>query len=203
MRPITIACAAAALMAALAGPAWAQSTTSQVQPSPAAPEPLPPEPEGFNLTPFLGVGFSGNLENSPAAFGVAVGYGLTPRVVVEGELSFAPGGEQGVITEFDTSVWSLSANVLYHFIGEAENFTPYAVGGLGVLNGDADVENITPLVEDDTSSVFSWNLGGGVKTAMNENWGLRADLRFFNGKDFAPDHWRLYGGVVLRRIGQW
>ena len=37
-----------------------------------------------------------------------------------------------------------------------------------------------------------------VKTAMSERWGLRADLRFFNGDDFAPDHWRLYGGVVIR-----
>jgi hypothetical protein len=29
-----------------------------------------------------------------------------------------------------------------------------------------------------------------------------ADLRFFNGDDFAPDHWRLYGGVVIRQFGR-
>lgn len=173
-----------------------------VQPSPTAPDRLPPEPEAFSLTPFIGLGFSGNLENAPAAFGVALGYGLAPRLTVEGDLSFAPGGEQGVITQFDTRVWSLSGNVLYHFVPEAQDFTPYVAGGLGLLSGNADIEAVTPVVDDDTSTVLAWNFGGGVKTAMNENWGLRADLRFFNGDDFAPDHWRLYGGVIFRRLGQ-
>jgi hypothetical protein len=58
------------------------------------------------------------------------------------------------------------------------------------------------MVEDDTTNAFSWNLGGGVKAAMNERWGVRADLRFFNGDDFAADHWRLYGGVIIRNIGR-
>ena len=191
-----------ALLVPLAGTAEAQADPDPVQPSAAAPESLPPEPEAFNITPFLGLGFSGNLENTPASFGVAVGYGLTPRLVVEGDLSFAPGGEQGIISEFDTSVWSLSANLLYHFVAESDNFTPYVAGGLGMLSGDAEIEDIVGPVDDDTSTVFSWNLGGGIKTGMNENWGLRGDLRFFNGDDFAPDHWRLYAGVVLRRIGQ-
>lgn len=53
------------------------------------------------------------------------------------------------------------------------NFTPYAAAGLGVLSGNADVENVTDLVDDDTSTVFGFNFGGGVKTAMNDNWGLR------------------------------
>jgi hypothetical protein len=51
--------------------------------------------------------------------------------------------------------------------------------------------------------VLAWSLGGGgVKTAMNQNWGLRVDLRFFDGDDLAPDHWRLYGRVILRRFGR-
>lgn len=201
MRRYIISTAAAlALFSALAGFASAQ-TTSGTQPAPAGPAPLPVEPEAFTLTPFLGFGFSGNLENTPATFGVALGYGLTPNVAVEADLSFAPGGEQGVITEFDTSVWSLSGNVLYHFTPDLD-FTPYVAAGLGILSGDADVEDLTPLVTDDTSTVFAWNFGGGLKTAMSERWGLRADLRYFNGDDFAPDHWRLFGGVVIRRIGQ-
>lgn len=193
---IIIAIATLALALGLSG-----SAAAQVQPSPAAPEPMAPEPESWDLTPFVGFGFAGNLENTPAAFGVALSYGLTGRVAVEGDLSFAPKGEQGVITQFDTSLWSLTANVLYHFNEPDRDFTPYVAGGLGLLHGNADVEDITPIVEDDTSNVFSWNLGGGVKAAMNERWGLRGDLRFFNGDDFAPDHWRLYGGVIIRGIG--
>lgn len=199
-RSILFTLAALMLSGVLAVPASAQETA--VQPSPDAPEPLPPEPEAWNITPFLGLGFSGNLENAPAAFGVGIGYGLTPELVVEGDLSFAPGGEQGVLTQFDTSVWTISANLLYHFIVPDRDFTPYAAAGLGVMTGDADADDLIDIPVDDTSTVFSWNLGGGIKTAMNENWGIRGDLRFFNGDDFAPDHWRLYAGVVFRRIGQ-
>lgn len=187
-----------ALCVALAGGAAAQ-----VEPDPAAPEPMSPQPESWEVTPFIGFGFAGKLENTPAAFGAAVGYGLTRRVSVEGDLSFAPGGRQGVIEEFDTSLWSLSANVLYHFVEDADrDFTPYAAAGLGLMHGNAEAEDLTPIADDDTSNAFSWNLGGGVKTAMNERWGLRADLRYFNGDDFAADHWRLYGGVIIRGIGE-
>lgn len=94
-----------------------------------------PEPESFNVPSFIGACFSGNLENVPVAFGAALGYGWSPRVVVEGEAYFAPGAKQGVISEFDTSVWSLSANVLYHFVNESDRATPYVVTGLGGADG--------------------------------------------------------------------
>jgi opacity protein-like surface antigen len=182
--------------------ALACTASAQAQPSPAAPEPMAPEPDTWEITPFVGFGFAGNLENTPAAFGAALGYGLTRRVSVEGDLSFVLGGTQGVITQFDTSLWAITGNILYHFNDPDQDFTPYAAAGLGLLHGNADVEDITPLVDDDTSNAFSWNLGGGVKAAMNERWGVRADLRFFNGDDFASDHWRLYGGVILRGLGR-
>lgn len=177
----------------------AVSAFAQPQPTNTAPDPLPPETGVVNLTPFVGVGFGGKLENTPGAFGIALGYGLSPRIVAEGELYIAPGAEQGIITRFDTSIWSLSANLLYHFVDSAEDFTPYAAAGVGILTGDGDVT--TPaLPVDDTSTALSWNLGGGVKAAMHPRWGVRADLRYISGRDFAPDHWRLYGGVVIRRL---
>ena len=191
------------LVIALSGDTTAQTTTSPspVQPSPDAPQPLPPEPEAFNFTPFLGFGMAGDFENTPASFGAALGYGLNSRWGIEGDLSFAPGGEQGDLLEFDTSIWTLSGNVLYHF--RAENFTPYVTFGMGLIGANADVEGIAPgLVDDDTVTEFAWNWGGGIKTAMNRNWGLRGDLRYFNGDDLAPDFWRLSGGVVFRRIGR-
>jgi opacity protein-like surface antigen len=202
MSRMNIVSVATLALAVLIASPFTTQAAAQVQPSPAAPEPLAPEPESWELTPFVGFAFAGNLENTPATFGAALGYGLTSRVTVEGDLSFVPGGTQGVISEFDTSLWALSANLLYHFVDDPDrDFTPYAAAGLGLLHGNADVENVTPLVEDDTSNVFSWNLGGGVKAAMNERWGIRADLRFFNGDEFAADHWRLYGGVIIRNIG--
>jgi opacity protein-like surface antigen len=175
-----------------------QGTTTAQTPQ-TAPDPMMPEPEGLNVTPFLGLGFAGDYENTPATFGVALGYGLTDRVTVEGDFFSAPGGEQGELLEFDSSTWGLGANVLYHFM--REDFTPYVSAGAGLLGANADVED-TGIIDDDTSTEFAWNWGGGVKTAMSDRIGLRADLRFFNGDELAPDHWRLYGGVVIRRIGQ-
>lgn len=163
---------------------------------------MPDEPEGFTITPFIGLGFAGDFENNPTAFGLAAGYGITDRVAIEGDLYFAAGGEQadlGDVIHFDTSVWSLSANVLYHFTGE--DFTPYIVGGVGMMAANADVEDVG-LLPDDTSTEFAWNWGAGIKSAMSDRFGLRADLRFFNGDELAPDHWRLFGGVTIRNIGR-
>ncbi|MGH9346353.1 MAG: outer membrane protein [Vicinamibacterales bacterium] len=181
---------ALALVLALAPAAIAQTPT---------PAPLPAEPERLTLTPFIGLGFAGDYEDNPTALGVALGYGLAERVVVEGDLYFAPDGEQSTVADFDTSLFSLSANILYNFT--ADDFTPYAVVGLGFMSVDTNFEDLG-IVDDDTQTKLVWNWGGGVKTAVSDAIGLRADLRYFNGDELVPDHWRLVGGVVIRRIGR-
>jgi len=193
--------AAVALVLAIAPAALAQDTTAQTTPPPSQGtfSPMSRDTEGFTITPFVGLGFAGDFENSPTAFGVATGYGITDRVSVEGDLYFAPDGEQGELIAFDTSLWSVSANVLYHFTGE--NVTPYLAGGLGIMGADTNAEDLG-LATDDTSTNFAWNWGGGIKSALSDRFGLRADLRFFNGDDLVPDHWRLFGGVVIRNIGR-
>jgi opacity protein-like surface antigen len=196
---------ALALVVVLAPVAYAQDPTTSTTPPPQTTQgtftAMPDEPEGFTITPFVGLGFAGDFENSPTAFGVAAGFGLTERISVEGDLYFAPDGEQGIaeVLEFDTSIWSLSGNVLYNFRGE--DFTPYVVGGLGVMSANADAEDLG-LTEDDTSTEFAWNWGAGIKSALSDRFGVRADLRFFNGDELAPDHWRLFGGVSIRNIGR-
>jgi hypothetical protein len=92
MRPWT---AAFILLLTCASLAAAQTTdTAQRQTTPAVIlSAMPPEPEGFTLTPFVGVGFGGDFNNGPTGFGLAVGYGLTHRVVVEGEFAYTPNGE--------------------------------------------------------------------------------------------------------------
>ena len=69
--------------------------------------PLPPEPDRVTLTPFLGAGFGGDLESAPFTFGAALGYGLTSRWSVEGDLYFQPDGAEGQLIEFDTTLWAL------------------------------------------------------------------------------------------------
>ncbi len=199
-----VICSGAVITALCAAPAVAQDP-APAQPQPPAQQqptfdPLPPEPEGFTLTPFIGASFSGDLASAPAAFGLAVGYGWSDRISFEGELGLAPSGSMGTLVEFDTSVWTLSANVLYHFV--QPSFTPYVTFGIGVVGSSPDIPtDLFPDVDDRTNT-FAWNVGAGLKTAINDRFGLRADLRHFNASDLAPDHWRLYGGVVIRRLGQ-
>jgi opacity protein-like surface antigen len=203
MRRLKIVpCLAAAAVVAAFADARAFAQTAATQPDPQQTfAPLPPEPEGLTFSPFLGLGFAGDYENVPAAFGAALGYGMNPNVSVEGEVAFVPAGEQGILTQFDSSMFTLSGNVLYHFIA-TEQFTPYLTAGIGMMNTDAEAEG-TDLIEDDTRFGFAWNWGAGLKTAVSDRFGLRADLRYFNAReDLAPDHWRMYGGVVIRRIGQ-
>jgi opacity protein-like surface antigen len=92
-------------------------------------------------------------------------------MTVEGEIFFEPNGTQGDVLEFDTSLWGMSANVLYHFTGEP--VTPYVAGGLGFVNVDSDLENIG-LAGDDTTTNFAWNWGGSIKSALNERYVLRS-----------------------------
>jgi len=178
----------------------ATTASAQTQTSSPTPSPMPPEPEAVTLTPFIGAGFGGDLESAPVTFGVALGYGLTRHWSVEGDLYFQPDATEGQVVEFDTSIWALSANALYHFTG-GQHLTPYLAGGLGFANANADIES-TGLTDDDTSTKFVWNWGGGLKSALTDRYGLRADLRYFTGDELVPDHWRLYGGVVIRRLGQ-
>lgn len=194
-----------AMVVALAHPSSAQQAPPQqpgVEPAQTAPDALPPEPGTFSVTPFIGIAFGGNLESTPGQFGIAAGYAMTERLSVEGEFFAAPGAEVGVLDSFETDIYSLSANILYHFLDSSENFTPYGAVGLGALIGNTDLAERFDDVEDDSSTALSFNVGGGIKAAMNERWGVRLDARYFNGDDFAPDHWRVYAGVIFRSIGQ-
>jgi opacity protein-like surface antigen len=197
-RYLFVPFATAALMTlGVAGPAAAQAGASQTAAQTVAP--LLPEPEGLTLTPFVNLAFAGDYENTPAGFGLALGYGANNRIALEGDFSINPDGEQGILAEFDSTVWQLSGNVLYHFT--ARQMTPYVALGLGVLGADTNAED-TGLVTDETSYDLAWNWGGGVKAAMSDRLGFRGDLRYFNGDELAPDHWRLYGGIVIRHLGR-
>jgi hypothetical protein len=74
--------AALALVITLAPAAYAQDTTTTTQTQTTQGttfSAMPDEPEGFTITPFIGLGFAGDFENTPTAFGVVAGYGITAR----------------------------------------------------------------------------------------------------------------------------
>ena len=45
----------------------------------------------------------------------------------------------------------------------------------------------------------SVNAGGGLRVQTDENWGVRADARWFNDLGTGPERWRLYNGVTFGR----
>jgi opacity protein-like surface antigen len=152
------------------------------------------EDRAWEVTPFIGVGFGGNLETSPGTGGVAFGYGGR-GFGFEGEIARLR-GEQGTPTPFDFTTWTFMLNGLYGF--EREGFTPYGLFGIGVQRVSADLTAI-PGEFDATDSSFAWNVGAGLKTWLTHRAGLRADVRYIGGRGpIGPDFVRLYGGFIWR-----
>jgi opacity protein-like surface antigen len=165
------------------------------QPRPASPPQtttLVP-PSHWTVTPFVGFGFSGDLDSATGALGAAGGYVWSDRVSLEGEFNFLPSSEAGGLIEVDTRVWSLTGNLLYHFAGR--RMVPYGVIGLGFGHGSADLNNSTVITTDTSSTNFVVNFGGGVEHRIAKRAAVRGDLRYFFGGDLVPDFWRLSAGI--------
>jgi opacity protein-like surface antigen len=191
--------AAAALVVASASPALAQQTGTTPGTEPATVQPTHPTPppvgivdQGmWTITPFISSGFAGGLDGGSVNVGVATAYNWTPRWSVEGEFGFMPGATQGPVAPFDSNIVTLSANGVYHFA--VENVAPYLTLGAGLARATTD----DMFVADQSSTVFAVNFGGGVKARLTEATSLRADVRYFNGRDLVPDFWRAYAGLTF------
>jgi opacity protein-like surface antigen len=151
----------------------------------------------WTVTPFGELAFSGDLDSATGGFGVAAGYNWRPQLSIEGEFSTLPSSEAGGLIEVDSSLWTLTGNVLYHF---AESpWKPYGAVGLGIGHGSVDVESNDPVIDtmDTSDSEFVFNFGGGVERQVRDRIAIRGDLRYFFGGDLVPDYWRLGVGVTF------
>jgi opacity protein-like surface antigen len=163
------------------------SSTAAAQPSSESP---------WTLTPFLGAGFGADIADTTANLGVATAYNFTPRLAVEGELAYSGEGAGNDLFEFDSSLWTFSGNVIYHFTGH-DRVLPYATAGLGLMRTSVDVELGNNDVIDGSNEELALNVGGGIKAHLTRRAHLRGDLRFFNGGDVGDSFWRAYGGVTI------
>lgn len=154
------------------------------------------EPNTLTVTPFLSASFGTSQDaESSIGIGAAVGYDWTRNLGFEFEIGrvFDVAGDT---PDLDWSLTNFSGNVVYHF--DTPRLTPYATAGLGWERSGLDFDDDTILDLDIPSSTeLAWNFGGGVKYPINERILARADLRRFQVKDAAPDHWRLYGGLTF------
>jgi opacity protein-like surface antigen len=153
------------------------------------------EPHTITVTPFVGGAFGTSQDlGASGGIGVAVGYDMTPNLGVEGEFAhlFDVAGNDANV---DSPVQNYSGNVIYHF--NVRRITPYATFGLGIEHIGRSVKNPDVLaLSAPPSTEVAYNLGGGVKYSITQNFLARGDLRRFQANDLAPDYWRLYGGLT-------
>lgn len=176
MKPLHVA-AALLLSACTAVPAAAQAPVT--------------ESGTWTVTPFLSLSFGGDGDTTSLGLGGAAGYDLTDLLSVEGELGYVF-DLAGDSETTDWSVVTLSGNALYHFPLE-NGWAPYATAGLTLARSNLSIGDTTA----DTAE-FGVNVGGGIKMGLTDALTARADLRYFQYIDTAPDGFRLYGGVVWR-----
>lgn len=112
-----------------------------------------------------------DLDDS-AGWGLGAGYVVDPRWTVEAWLAETGTEDEQGGGDIDATEYRLDA--LYH-LDPMGSWTPFIVAGVGDMTFDPDGADKV----DETRI----NLGMGVKKALNERWGLRGDLRAFNGLD--------------------
>lgn len=132
-------------------------------------------------------GFDGTvLYDTGYGFNVSAGYDLEP-VRVEFEFGYKNADidtvrvdGQGVsVSDSDISVMSYMANA-YFDIKTQSAFTPYIGAGLGVVNGEIDIEG-----DKDDDTVFGYQIIAGVAYNMNKNMAIELSYRFQSSSDLS------------------
>ncbi len=111
-----------------------------------------------------------NLNDDPG-WGVGAGYVFNPQWTVE-TWYFDTSTDANAGGDVDNTEYRL--DTLYHF-NPIQKWIPFIVGGVGDNNFDPN--------HGDNYDETRVNLGLGVKRMLSENWGLRGDVRAFNGLD--------------------
>ena len=119
------------------------------------------------------------------AGGIALGYGFSKNIRVEGELAYQENdvdtGSYNGDTEndLDSDVTSLAllCNSYYDF-ENSSSFTPFITAGIGVAN-----INVSTPIGDAEDTVFAYQVGGGVAYDITEKTALDLTYRYFATED--------------------
>ena len=166
----------------------------------------------ITLIPGGAVLFTENEDASAPSFGNyqlggAVAYNINRFVGIEGEVGSSVGVSQSLDFGYSNNVrtpdtLSYSGNVVVS-MPSGSSVVPYVTGGVGGLS----LFTRESLGINDTETLFTSNVGGGVKWHAGR-WGLRGDYRFiavpsrnettsaFFGTERRYGH-RVYGAVLL------
>jgi opacity protein-like surface antigen len=139
------------------------------------------------FTPYVG-GVFGGLASGNVSWGGSLAWMGDGIFGVEADLGFNLNNNLfntedsdllGIDRDFlEANATTLMGNAIlgYPFGGADGNFVPYIVGGVGLLRIKADTAD--DLFES-TNNEFAMDLGAGAFGIVNDNWGLRGDVRWF------------------------
>jgi hypothetical protein len=156
------------------------------------------EPGHWTVTPMLGFGSGGDLNNGALGVGIAGGYNWSSQIGLELAFTLLPSNDQGDLVDIETSVWNLTGDLSYHFTRQPT--VPYAVVGFGMARADtndADAVVINGLDFEAASTELILNFGAGLERAIAENANVRGDVRYYTGNDLVPDFLRVFAGVTF------
>jgi opacity protein-like surface antigen len=167
------------------------------------------------LTPFAGLTFVDGAGKGKGTFGAAISAGRLIGVEVDVSQTRLGTFDDIPIVRLEANATTVMGNLVVRV--PAGPVQPYVSGGAGIIRVKGDV-NI-PFVGDIVSASaqdFGVNVGGGVHIFPSENFGIRADARYFRtvgslswdeirnigGLNDLPlprvDFWRITGGVTLK-----
>jgi opacity protein-like surface antigen len=156
------------------------------------------------FTPYVG-GVFGGLASGNVSWGGSLAWMGDGILGAEADLGFNLNNNLfstddtdllGVDRDFvDANVTTLMGNVLlgYPFKG----FNPFIVGGIGWFR--TKVNTFDDLFES-THNEFGMDLGAGAMGFVNDNWGLRGDVRWFYSFDQPEVGFDLLDAGVVRRV---
>ena len=163
------------------------------------------------FTPYLGVTFGGDTVSPHVAYGLSAGWMGAGIIGFEVDAAIAPDfldTDNDVEFGFtESSATTLMANLIVGAPLGAPGVRPYVSGGAGLLR--TSVSDLDGFFEIDDNS-FGVNVGAGIIAFVQENVGLRGDVRYFRSvQDADPgggidldlggfDFWRGTVGVTFR-----
>ena len=129
------------------------------------------------------LGFVGAVtDNGGATFGGGMHFGAG-RLIFAAEVGYLTLSDDFDDGDFDSSGLSIDLNAHYLFpLANSPRFTPYVLGGLGILRYSFSDE-LDGDESDDSDTNAGLNVGGGVRIAGGTNWGIRPELKFLIADD--------------------
>jgi hypothetical protein len=158
------------------------------------------------ITGFGGANFGGDTEDTHSSFGLGIGFLGGGVFGFEAMLDYSPDFFEDPFTD-DSNLTTLMGNLVLS--APIQRSRLYASGGAGLMRsrlGDAE-----DLFDDISENDLGVNVGGGIIGYVNDNIGLRADLRYFRNvtaedpddDEFDVDlgdfnYWRAAAGLTVK-----